>query len=141
MCMRLQHKHFIPIFITLIIKTNTMNNITINTGGIIKKTIPEGNVGLAIVNDRNDRRKKNRFQHIQNSKMSFGSKNSMSSRDAQVHYITKKEGNINPTRHSSRVMFNSPFLKLQSLDGNDNSLKISFNIDLLLNNTGVYDFK
>jgi hypothetical protein len=110
------------------------NNITINTGGIILKTIPKDffkTPGKLVKRIRN--------QQIQEN-FSFGHKNSLNSNDAAIYHIAQKDGRVNSISHRDIVSRNPSLLKLRSLEGH-NPLKVSYNADLLINDTSSFDTK
>jgi len=110
------------------------NNITINTGGIIRKPIPKDfykTPGKLIKRIRNQQTQEN---------FSFGYKNSLNSNDAAIYHIAQKDGRVNSISHRDIVSRNPSLLKLRNLEGH-NPLKVSYNVDLLINDTSSFDTK
>ena len=112
------------------------NNITINIGGIIRKTPPTNfprlGDGLIAEGGREG-------QHFkQQGRFSYTYKNKANHNDARIYYISQKDGKVNPIRHSHTVKNNLSLYKPRNLEGN-NPLRVSYNVDLLINDTSSFD--
>lgn len=108
------------------------NNITINIGGIIRKPIPKNfnRLPSRLIKSIRDQENQENF--------SYTYKNTANSQDAAIYYIAQKDGKVNPISHAHTVKNNPSLLKLRNFQ-NNNPLKVSYNIDLLINDTTSFD--